>query len=130
MVPLAECLRLIAVAAKKGVIGRLAVSQDQAPLVRPANFTYHDRYLLIRLGSGAIGKAAVGALVSFEVDEVDRSSGVAWSVLVRGLATVLTPDSQRDIGVKVMPDPIVPEPGEMILSIRADVVTGRRFPLH
>jgi hypothetical protein len=55
---------------------------------------------------------------------------VAWSVLVRGLATVLTPDSQRDIGVKVMPDPIVPEPGEMILSIRADVVTGRRFPLH
>ncbi len=130
VVPLPECLRLLAAAAKKGAIGRIAVSQDQAPLVRPANFTYHDRYLAVRLGPGAIGSAAAGALVAFEVDEVDRENGVAWSVLVRGLATVLTPETERDTGIKVVPAPLVPEPGEMVLAIRADVVTGRRFPVQ
>ncbi len=128
VVPLPECLRLLAVAAKKGAIGRLAVSQDQAPLVRPANFTYHDRNLVIRLGEGTICSAAVGALVAFEVDEVDHETGLAWSVLVRGLAT-LAPNSEPDVKSEEAPKPLVPDPGETLLAIRADVVTGRRFKL-
>ncbi len=130
VVPLPECLRLLAVAAKNGEIGRLAVSQDQAPLVRPANFTYHDRYLVLRLGPGTIVEAAVEALVAFEVDEIDHETGAGWSVLVRGLATVLTPESEKEMGIDSAPVPLVPEPGEILVAIRADIVTGRRFPLR
>ncbi len=130
VVPLPECLRLLAAAAKKGAIGRLAVSQDQAPLLRPANFTYHDRFLVTRLGPGAIAMAASGSLVAFEVDDIDYDAAVAWSVLVRGLATMLTSESESDIGIDSTPDPLVPEPGDILVAIRADVVTGRRFPLR
>jgi hypothetical protein len=128
VVALPECLRLLATAAKKGAIGRLAVSQDQAPLVSPANFTYHDRYLLINLGPGTLFEAAAGRLVAFEVDEVDHNAGVAWSVLVRGLAIVLDPESECAVGIKAGPEPLVPHAGTSKLAIRADVVTGRRFP--
>jgi hypothetical protein len=127
VVALPECLRLLATAAKKGAIGRLAVSQDQAPLVVPANFTYHDRYLLINLGPGTIFEAAAGKLVAFEVDEIDHNAGEAWSVLVRGLAIVLGPESEGAIGIKGGPIPLVPHAGSAPLAIRADVVTGRRF---
>jgi len=130
VVSLPECLRLLAVAAKKGTIGRLAVSQDQAPLVRPVNFAYRDRYIVTRLGPGTFATAAIGALVAFEVDEIDHETGTAWSVLVRGLATALTPESEREMGIDLAPVPLVPEPGEIRVAIRSDIVTGRRFPLR
>jgi hypothetical protein len=128
VVALPECLRLLATAAKKGAIGRLAVSQDQAPLVAPANFTYQDRYLVIDLGPGTMFEAAANKLVAFEVDEIDHNAGVAWSVLVRGLAIVLDRESECALGVKVSPTPLVSNVGTATLAIRADVVTGRRFP--
>jgi hypothetical protein len=129
VVPLPECLRLLAAAAKKQAIGRLAVSQDQAPLLCPANFTYHDRLIVIRLGPGSIAEAATGSLVAFEVDDIDHDAGMAWSVLVRGLATVLVPGSEIEMGIESVPTPLVPEPGDILVAIRSDVVTGRRFPL-
>ncbi|HUC36241.1 MAG TPA: pyridoxamine 5'-phosphate oxidase family protein [Acidimicrobiales bacterium] len=125
----AECLRLLAEAAKKGSIGRLAVSQDGAPIVHPVNFAYVDRQVVVRLGPGLMEHAAAGALVAFEVDEVDREGAKAWSVLVRGLATELAVPAHPD-AARPGPAPLVPEPGEKLLAVRADVVTGRRFQLR
>ena len=87
VVPLPECLRLLAEAAKQGAIGRLAVSQEQAPLVRPANFTYSDRCILVRLGPGIICDAAAGALVAFPKwtgwTAKVGSHGASWSAVWR-----------------------------------------------
>ena len=127
---LPECLRLLATAAKRGAIGRLAVSQAQAPLVRPLNFVYDDHSVVVLLGQGLALEAAKDALVTFEVDDVDHDAGIAWSVLVRGLATTSAYDASPSGPFRYLPAPLVPEPGEMLLSIRTDVVTGRRFPLH
>jgi len=123
-----ESLRLLAVAAKEESIGRLALSQSEAPIVQPVNFIYHEHRVLVRLGEGHMADSANGALVAFEVDRLDRVHTVAWSVLVRGLATMLTEGECQ--GLKgVGPQPFVPLPGERILAIRTDVVTGRRFQL-
>jgi hypothetical protein len=129
IIPLSECLRLVAAAAKHGAVGRLAVSQDQAPLVQPVNFAYRDRYVVVRLGIGAMATAASGNLVAFEVDDLDRQAGEAWSVLVRGLATPVE-EHERLGTMHVAPVPLVPSPGDRVLAIRLDVVTGRRFKLH
>jgi len=64
--------------------------------------------------------------VAFEVDEIDLEGGVAWSVLVRGLATVIGEPTGADIDAD---HAVGASPGDRILSIRPDVVTGRRFPL-
>lgn len=129
MLTLAECVRLLATAAKKGSTGRLGVSTAQAPIIQPVNFTYHDRRIVICLGSGHLLDIVSGALVGFEVDDVDRGAHKAWSVLVRGLATPLE-EFERRVIAEVAPKPLVPSPGDRILVIRLDVVTGRRFPLH
>jgi hypothetical protein len=45
-------------------------------------------------------------------------------VLARGLAALVeSPTEARLAAVR----PLVPEPGDMILTIRPDVLTGRRF---
>jgi uncharacterized protein len=121
-----ECLRLLALAAKEDQFGRLAVNDGESPLVVPLNFTFHDRAIVVRIGPGRIWELVPGALVAFEVDRVEPDLAVAWSVLVRGLASMLAPD---DALAGQVPVPWVPEPGEGVISIRPDVVTGRRFRL-
>ena len=125
VLPLAECVRLLASAAQRGLTGRLAVSTDQAPIVQPVNFAYHDHRVVIRLGPGHLAEVIPGALVAFEVDHVDRAARDAWSVLVRGLTTPWG-DSEPHADT---PRPLVPTPGDEFFVIRLDVVTGRRFLL-
>lgn len=119
---------MLATAAKDGSIGRLGVSTQRAPIIQPVNFAYHDRRIVLRLGPGLMADAAAGALVAFEVDHLDQTASVAWSVLVRGLATPLE-ESERLGAAYIAPTPLVPAPGDTVLVVRLDIVTGRRFPL-
>lgn len=125
-----EALRLLSVAATRRDHGRLGVTivgnPDEAPLVVPVDFVVDDHRVLVRLGPGRLCELTVGRLVAFEVDEVDRSGGTAWSILVRGLASELTVDDVAALGDAV-PAPSVPDPGHRIVAIRLDAVTGRRF---
>ncbi|MDA8056817.1 MAG: pyridoxamine 5'-phosphate oxidase family protein [Actinomycetota bacterium] len=125
-----EALRLLSVAATRRDHGRLGVTivgnPDEAPLVVPVDFVVDDHRVLVRLGPGRLCELTVGRLVAFEVDEVDRSGGTAWSILVRGLASELTVDDIAALGDAV-PAPSVPDPGHRIVAIRLDAVTGRRF---
>jgi uncharacterized protein len=122
-----ECLRLLAMAGQAGTVGHLAVSTDTAPVVHPVNFSFEDGRVLLRLGHGFMLETSPGRLVAFEVDGADparqagREAGgtMAWSVLVRGL---LTPVAEG-----TGPRPLVPRPGDDLMSIRPDVVSGRRF---
>ncbi len=127
VLPEPECKRLLAVAAKDDPIGRLGVSRDGAPLVVPVNFTLEDGQVLTRVSRGTLSRAAAGQLVAFEVDKVDGASGTAWSVLVRGLATLIESPTQAQLA---MTPSFVPKPGEMVLVVRPDIVTGRRFDVH
>ena len=123
-----ECKRLLAVAASNQEVGRLGVATDQAPVVVPVNFSVRDGHVRARVGPGFVSQAAAGHLVAFEVDQVDLDSGVAWSVLVRGLATLIESPTETQLGDAA--HPLVPEPGDMVMVIRPDILTGRRFDLH
>jgi hypothetical protein len=119
-----ECLRLVALAAKEGHIGRLALNGPQSPLVVPVNFTIHDHSVLIRIGPGLLSEVAPESLVSFEVDRVDPDVGEAWSVLIQGLACAF--DANTPGTTPAGPQPLVPTPGHITLLIRPDVITGRK----
>jgi hypothetical protein len=123
---LPECLRLLAKAAKDGSIGRLGVSTAHAPIIQPVNFALHYHQVVLRLGPGLMAEAASGSLVAFEIDQVDCEAHLAWSVLVRGLAL---PVSEPALVASVVPIPLVSAPGDIVLVVRLDVVTGRRFKL-
>ncbi len=125
VLPAPECKRLLALAAKAGDIGRLGIATDQAPVVVPVNFAVHDGEVVVRVGEGFVSRAAAGQLVAFEVDHVDHDGGTAWSVLARGLAKLV--ESPTEAQLSAAADPLVPEPGDMLLVVRPDVLTGRRF---
>jgi uncharacterized protein len=126
---LAECRRLLALAAKEGLTGRLGIATEQAPIIQPVNFAYHQHQIVVRLGAGHMADIISGALVAFEVDHVDHKKHTAWSVLVRGLATPLEGSKNR-AAAKFSPTPLVPVPGDAVFVVRLDVVTGRRFSLR
>ena len=123
---LSECVRLLALASKKGLLGRLAVSREDVPVVQPVNFVFHDRQIIVRIGPGNMASAVPGSFVAFEVDQVDIDAGRAWSVVVRGLARPITASGEAG-DAHPQPTPLVPLPGDIVLGIRLDVVTGRRF---
>ena len=68
------------------------------------------------------------AIVGFEVDEVSAVAGQAWSVLVQGLATVVS-DAQVKAATVRPAASLVPEPGHSCVRIRTGVLSGRRFSL-
>ncbi len=123
-----ECLRLLAVAAKQGEIGRLAYCPPggRTPVVQPVNFVYRQRRILVALGAGGLADAVSRGPMSFEVDGFDTDRVQFWSVLARGLAVAL---GAREAGVskEFWPNPLVPVPGGRICAIRIDTVSGRRF---
>jgi len=121
-----ECLRLVALAAKENRIGRLAINDGQTPLVVPLNFVIHDGQVMVRIGPGSLSETVPGSLVSFEVDRVDPECDEAWSVLIRGLASTFDLGASR-LKMGLVPKPLVPNPGDILLLIRPDVITGRRF---
>ena len=128
VLPSSECKRLLALTAKEGGIGRLGIPTDQAPVVLPVNFSYGDGEVVIRTGTGFLTSSGAGRLVAFEVDHVDAEDRTAWSVLVRGLATLIESPTREEL--QAAAHPLVPEPGDMLLVIRPDIVTGRRFQIH
>lgn len=126
-----ECLRLLALRA--GGVGRIGLVVDEGSVtIEPVNYRVldgEDFDVLIQVGPGSILDAACREeVVAFEVDELDREAGHAWSVLVRGVATV----EDATVAARARPvdaHPLVPEPGLSFVRIRSGIVTGRRFRL-
>ncbi|MGA8296694.1 MAG: pyridoxamine 5'-phosphate oxidase family protein [Acidimicrobiales bacterium] len=123
-----ECLRLLALAADEGGVARLGVATSSSPIIVPVNFTYHDAGVIIRITKGTIGDTTPGSLVAIEVDRVDEEAGEAWSVLLRGLARELSFEEVAPHRLE-LPRPLAPIPGELLIYVRGDEITGRRFPL-
>src|ERR1019366_1867312 len=69
-----ECHRLLAVAARNGGVGRVAMADQGEPVVVPVNFAVHDHQILIRIGTGTLATSAIDRLVAFETDAVDQVS--------------------------------------------------------
>ena len=123
-----ECARLLAV--KSGGVGRLGMVVEGQPAVVPLNYTMVDGDVVVRVGPGTI-LATIresGTIVAFEIDDqpADGRSGW-WSVLVQGLAQEVTDPNRLVLFAPGAPVPAVPEPGESMVRIRPDVLSGRRF---
>lgn len=126
-----ECLRLLALRA--GGVGRVGLLVDGEVVIVPVNYRLLDGEeidVLVQVGAGSILEAARREeVLAFEVDEVDRQAGHAWSVLVRGVASLVDADAAATAH-PVGSGPLVPEPGLSFVRIRSGVVSGRRFALR
>lgn len=119
----AECQRLL----RTAKVGRLAFTDDSGPDVLPVNFSLQgDDVLIATSPYGAIARAATGARVAFEVDELDAYTESGWSVVVRGHAHRVAP-FDPPVEIDDWPYPWPEGNRNYVLRIDADSVTGIRL---
>ena len=120
-----ECLRLLEMA----VIGRVALSSGALPVILPVNFLLDGERILLRTGKGTkLDHALAGAVVAFEVDDINRWRHRGWSVAVTGVATVV--DDPDDLArIECLPlAHWAPGTGEHVLALSVEMISGRRLP--
>lgn len=119
-----ECWALL-----RGVsLGRLAVWVMDHPDIFPINFAVDHGTVVFRNGKGTKLAAALGETpVALEADGVDPVSGVVWSVVVKGNATLI--NSTEDVldSLSLMLFPWQTGHKDAFVRITPSSVTGRRF---
>jgi uncharacterized protein len=120
-----ECLELLA----SEPVGRLAFNLDGGPTILPVTHVVTHGGVAFRTASGSkLDTAIMGRPVAFEVDAYDRDRRTGWSVVVRGLATLVDdPEVEEQLderGLNVWAAHV--EHGAWVL-VRAEEISGRRL---
>lgn len=119
-----ECWSLL----RQVSVGRLAVSLEDGTDIFPVNYTVDHGTVVFRTGSGTKLEAALADFpVAMEADGVSPETGVAWSVVLRGNAELLT--GTEDV-VSTFSLPLFPwEAGKKDHFVRVvpRSISGRRF---
>jgi nitroimidazol reductase NimA-like FMN-containing flavoprotein (pyridoxamine 5'-phosphate oxidase superfamily) len=118
-----ECLELLG----SVDLGRVVFTDQALPAILPVTFTVDDDSVVLRTARGSrLARAAQGAVLAFEVDQVDVASRLGWSVVVTGEALIETdPAQQARLGTRLQA--WVPGPKDVFIRIPLSVVSGRRI---
>jgi uncharacterized protein len=109
-------------------VGRLAVLADGRPDILPINYTVDGGTLVFRTGEGTkLAGSSKGAAVALEADGVDQETGLAWSVVVKGSADVITGNEHIMETTQLYLFPWQAGKKDAFVRITPDSVTGRRF---
>ena len=119
-----ECFALLS-----GVrLGRVAVVDDQGPIVFPVNFILDRHMVVFRTDEGTkLDAAARGSRVAFEIDGTDEAARTGWSVLVRGEAAEVTDPAELARLRKRRLSPWAPGAKSRYVRILPAKLTGRRI---
>ena len=119
-----ECFELLS----REHLGRVAVVDDQGPVIFPVNFVLDRHMVVFRTDEGTkLDAAARGARVAFEVDGTDEAAHTGWSVLVRGEAVEVT-DPAELARLRQLPlQPWAPGAKTHYVRILPAKLTGRRI---
>lgn len=120
-----ECLKLME--RHPAGVGRIALGGPR-PAIFPVNYAIDRGSVVFRTDAGSKLDAAVkDSYVAFEVDWVEPSWQIGWSVLVRGQARVITdPDELR----RARDLPLLPWADgdkENFVRIETTLTSGRRL---
>ncbi len=121
----AECLEILG----QHDLGRIALVVDGQPQIFPVNYAMSGRIVAVRTASGSKLLHAPNSKVSFEIDQYDPAAGVAWSVMVQGVAVDATEafDDVSWTARAAAPRSLAPGAKPYLLAIEPSLITGRRF---
>jgi uncharacterized protein len=120
----AECLRLLA----EKMIGRIVFTDSALPAAQPVTYLLDGAEVVFRTGAGSKLTAATrGAVVAFQVDEIDTSTRTGWTVLGVGEAyEVRVPRRLAELDER-MPAPWPPNRTAHTIAIPLQRLTGRQL---
>lgn len=118
-----ECLQRL----REAPVGRLAVVVDGMPEIFPVNHIVDHGTVVFRSNAGTKLAGAAGRPVAFEVDGYDADTGIAWSVIVKGIATEATRLHEVLDSMKLPVYPWQSSPKPHFVRIEPDDLSGRSF---
>jgi nitroimidazol reductase NimA-like FMN-containing flavoprotein (pyridoxamine 5'-phosphate oxidase superfamily) len=122
-----ECLELLSQIS----IGRVGASIDALPVILPVHFALFEDSVLFRTIPGTkFDAATIGAVVAFQADSYESFGGTGWSVLLQGIASVVTDEKDDCQAASVPIKPWTSVDRELhLVRVEATNVSGRRFHL-
>jgi nitroimidazol reductase NimA-like FMN-containing flavoprotein (pyridoxamine 5'-phosphate oxidase superfamily) len=109
-------------------VGRLVFTRWALPAVTPVNFVLRDGAIWIWTAStSSMWQAVRGSVVAFEVDQLDAGTRSGWSVVVLGVAELVTRPEEIERARRYGPEPWIPGRKEHLLKIPLKLVSGRRI---
>ena len=109
-------------------VGRLIFTINALPAVRPMNFTVVDGLIALRTGAGTtVARHVDGAIVVFQVDELNAATSSGWSVTVTGRAALVT-DPHAAARYRAVPlIPWAPGTRDQFITITTELAEGIRI---
>lgn len=108
-------------------VGRTLFTMHALPAVRPVNHRVIDGQVIIRTreGSAIVTAASVGrgVVVAYEADELDTAARTGWSVVVTGIARIVT-DRQEADSYREAVRPWVEGQMDYVVRVSPEIVTG------
>ncbi|MEW9548236.1 pyridoxamine 5'-phosphate oxidase family protein [Nonomuraea sp. NPDC050783] len=118
----AEALRRLA----SVPFGRIVFTLRALPAVRPVNHLVMDGQVIIRSDPGTVLSGEVApaeAVVAFEADELDPYERLGWSVIVTGVARLVS-DPAEAARLKDLLHPWVKGGMDHVIRIQPEIVDG------
>ena len=124
-----ECWRLLASVS----IGRVVFTQRAMPAIRPVNHVIDGRTIIIRTHLGAAiatrasdGGEPRGSVVCYEADDLDPARRAGWSVIVTGMARLVT-DPAAASRYAAAVEPWIAGDLNQVVAIEPQFVSGIRL---
>lgn len=109
-------------------LGRMAFSHGDTVEVLPVNYLPTNGTLLIRSGAGTkLDAAAARQPVSLEADGLNQYGTIAWSVVVKGHAAVVTDAEEVQDAMEGGLSPWQPGHKNNLIRVTPVEIAGRRF---
>ncbi|HMC38344.1 MAG TPA: pyridoxamine 5'-phosphate oxidase family protein [Acidimicrobiales bacterium] len=116
------CMELVATES----VGRIAISVSALPAIFPVNFRLVNGDVVFLTGEGIKSQAAIeGAVVGFEVDQVDAEHRAGWSVMLIGQARMVTDEPKITADLRL--SPWAGGARTNVVCIHPEFVSGRRI---
>lgn len=118
-----ECVLLLT----RAQVGRVVFTVAALPAVVPVTFAVlDDAVVMCTAPDTRLAVAADGGVLAFEIDELDPPSRTGWSVVVTGVAELVTDPLTRSRihGVVV---PWAPGHHDVFIRLPLTLITGRRI---
>jgi nitroimidazol reductase NimA-like FMN-containing flavoprotein (pyridoxamine 5'-phosphate oxidase superfamily) len=107
-------------------VGRVVFTVGALPAIVPVAFAVHGDAIVMRTSpESRLARAAPGGVLAFEVDDVDPATRTGWSVVVTGLASIVSDPAERAI-IDGMVETFAPGKIDACIRLPLTVVTGRR----
>jgi uncharacterized protein len=121
--PRRECVALLS--GKQ--VGRAVFTERAMPAVVPVTFAvYDDAIVMCTAADTRLASAASRGVLAFQVDDIDQDTRSGWSVVVVGVAELVT-DHVEQATIRSLLEPWAPGRNEVFIRLPLKVVTGRRI---